>query len=110
MIQATRASLTNTSRRLNVFVKSSKRQFAIETELNSAVPKLIIRKLIGPAKVTVLPTKCVLISGSVSSLKILASFLDETAKHRHNELLHFDHAFNNSHVSPDSIRVTLRVE
>ena len=91
-------------------MKSSKRQYEIETESNSAVPKLIIRKLVGPAKVTVVPTECVLIAGSVSSLKFFSSFLDAASNHRRNESFRFDHALNNSHVSPDSIRLTLKVE
>jgi len=110
IIQATKPSLRETSRRLNIFLNSSRRYFEIQTESNSAVPKLIIRKLVGTAKVTVVPSKYVLIAGSVSSLKLFASFLDAATNHRRNESLRFDHAFSNNHVSSDSIRLTLMVE
>ncbi len=110
IIRATKTSISNTSRQLNIFLKSTRRYYEMETESHSVVPKLIIRKLVTTAKVTVVPTKYVLIAGSVSSLKVFASFLDAATSHRHNESFRFDHAFSNNHVSPDSIRLTLMVE
>ena len=110
IIRASKTSLANTSREVNIFLKSSRRYYEIETDSNSVVPKLIIRKLVSTAKVTVVPNKYVLLAGSVSSLKLFANFLDAATNHRHNELFRFDHTFSNNHVSPDSIRLTLMTE
>jgi hypothetical protein len=98
------------TRRLNTFLQSSKLYYEIDAESNSSVPKLIIQKRVGPAKVTVVTNKYVLITGSIPSLKLFQSFLDVAANNRRGESYHFDHTFSNNHVSSDSIRVMLTVE
>ena len=110
IIHATKISLPDIIRRLNAFLKSSERYCEIDTELNSVVPKLILRKFVGSAKVTVVPNKYVLIAGSVLSLKNFARFLDTAANNRRGESYRFDHAFSTNDISSNSIFVTLTVE
>jgi hypothetical protein len=74
------------------------------------VPEFKLRKFVGPAKVTVVPNKYVLLVGSAMSLKTFASFLDTAANNKTGNLYRFDHAFNMKDVSNKSVRIVLTIE
>jgi hypothetical protein len=65
---------------------------------------------VGSAKVTVVPNKHVLITGSVLSLKLFVTFLDTANNNKRGGAYRFDHAFSSNNISPHSIRVTLTVK
>ncbi|HEX9658254.1 MAG TPA: hypothetical protein VGB89_15225 [Bacteroidota bacterium] len=101
---------------LSELLHSSRDELVVfaETEFDPApythsIPKLVFRKVDGPAKVEVREFKEVIISGSASALDALSSFFtferDATFPH-HN---HFEYYEGNPVIHPESIPIIVSI-